>query len=54
MRLNEKGATSIEIAVTVEELGLRQLFKKVMDPGLGRSGIFVVVNGKILPFIAKA
>jgi hypothetical protein len=45
-KFKEKGATSPEKAMTAEELGLPPRFKDAMQRRLGRSGIFVEVNGK--------
>jgi hypothetical protein len=45
-KFKEKGATSPEKAMTAEELGLPPRFKEAMQRRLGRSGIFVDVNGK--------
>jgi len=45
-RFREKGATSPERALTVQELGLPPYFERVMHRWLGRLGIFVEVDGK--------
>ena len=45
-RFRQKGATSPEKAMTVEEFGLPSRFKDAMQRRLGRSGVFVEVNGK--------
>ena len=45
-KFKEKGATAPEKALTAEELGLPPRFKDAMQRRLGRSGIFVEVNGK--------
>ncbi|MGB9741400.1 MAG: hypothetical protein ACP5IM_03990 [Candidatus Bathyarchaeia archaeon] len=45
-KFREKGAVSPEKAMTAEELGLPPVFKEAMKRRLGRSGIFVEVNGK--------
>jgi hypothetical protein len=52
-RLNEivavfrqKGATSPDKAMTAQELGLPPRFEEAMKRRLGRSGIFVQVDGK--------
>jgi hypothetical protein len=45
-KFKEKGATSSEKAITVEELGLPPRFKEAMQRRLGRTGIFIEVNGK--------
>jgi hypothetical protein len=45
-RFRQKGATSPEKAMTVQELGLPPRFEEAMHRRLGRSGIFVEVNGK--------
>jgi hypothetical protein len=45
-KFREKGATSPEKAMTPEELGLPPRFKEAMQRRLGRTGIFVEVNGK--------
>ncbi len=45
-RFREKGATSPEKAMTVQELGLPPRFEEAMHRRLGQSGIFVEVNGK--------
>jgi len=45
-KFREKGALSPEKALTPEELGLPPRFKDAMQRRLGRTGIFVEVNGK--------
>lgn len=45
-KFHEKGAVSPDKAMTVEELGLPPSFREAMKRRLGRSGIFVEVNGK--------
>jgi hypothetical protein len=45
-RFRQKGATSPEKAMTIQELGLPPRFEEAMHRRLGRSGIFVRVNGK--------
>ena len=45
-KFREKGALSPEKAMTSEELGLPPRFKEAMQRRLGRTGIFVEVNGK--------
>jgi len=45
-KFRQKGATGPEKAMTVEELGLPSEFKKAMKRRLGRSDVFVEVNGK--------
>jgi hypothetical protein len=45
-RFRQKGATSPEKAMTVQELGLPPRFEEAMHRRLGQSGIFVEVNGK--------
>jgi hypothetical protein len=45
-RFRQKGATSPEKAMTIQELGLPPRFEEAMHRRLGRSGIFVEVNGK--------
>ncbi len=45
-KFRQKGATSPEKAMTVQELGLPPRFEEAMHRRLGRSGIFVEVNGK--------
>jgi hypothetical protein len=42
----EKGATSPEKAMTIQELGLPAQFEQAMHRRLGQTGIFVEVNGK--------
>ena len=45
-KFREKGALSPEKAMAPEELGLPPRFKDAMQRRLGRTGIFVEVNGK--------
>ena len=45
-KFREKGATSPEKAMTPEDLGLPPRFKEAMQRRLGRTEIFVEVNGK--------
>jgi Flp pilus assembly protein TadB len=45
-KFRQKGAVSPEKAMTAEELGLPPRFQEAMQRRLGRSGIFVEVNGK--------
>lgn len=45
-KFKEKGATTPEKALTAQELGLPPRFEEAMHRRLGRSGIFVEVNGK--------
>jgi hypothetical protein len=45
-RFRQKGATSPEKAMTIQELGLPQRFEEAMHQRLGRLGIIVEVNGK--------
>jgi hypothetical protein len=45
-RFRQKGATSPEKAMTVQELGLPPRFEEAMHRRLGQLGIFVEVNGK--------
>jgi len=42
----EKGATTPEKALTLQELGLPPRFEQAMHRRLGQTGIFVEVNGK--------
>ena len=42
----QKGATSPEKAMTIQELGLPPRFEEVMHRRLGQTGIFVELNGK--------
>lgn len=42
----DKGATSPEKAMTIQELGLPPRFEQAMHRRLGQTGIFVEVNGK--------
>jgi lipoate-protein ligase A len=45
-KFKEKGATSPEKAMTALELGLHSRFEEAMKGRLGKTGIFVEVNGK--------
>jgi hypothetical protein len=45
-RFKEKGAVRPDKAMTVQELGLPPRFEEAMKRRLGKSGIFVEVNGK--------
>ena len=45
-RFKEKGAVSSDKAMTLQELGLPLRFEEAMKRRLGKSGIFVEVNGK--------
>ena len=45
-KFREKGATSPEKAMTIQELGLPPRFEEAMHRRLGQSGIFVEINGK--------
>jgi hypothetical protein len=45
-RFREKGATSLEKAMTIQELGLPPRFEEAMHRRLGQSGILVEVSGK--------
>ena len=45
-KFKEKGATAPTKAMTPQELGLPPRFEEAMQRRLGRSGIFVEVNGK--------
>jgi hypothetical protein len=45
-KFRQKGAFSPETAMTAEELGLPPRFEETMQRRLGRSGIFVEVDGK--------
>ncbi len=45
-KFRQKGATSPEKALTTQELGLPPRFEEAMHRRLGRTGIFVEVNGK--------
>jgi uncharacterized membrane protein len=45
-KFREKGATSPEKAMTIQELGLPPRFEEAMHRRLGQTGIFVEVNGK--------
>lgn len=45
-KFRQKGAVSPDKAMTAQELGLPPGFEEAMKRRLGRSGIFVAVNGK--------
>ena len=45
-KFRQKGATSPDKAMTADELGLPPGFEQAMKRRLGRSGIFVEVNGR--------
>jgi hypothetical protein len=45
-QFREKGALSPEKALTIEELGIPARFEEAMKRRLGKTGIFVQVNGK--------
>ena len=45
-KFKEKGTTSPEKAMTAQELGLGPRFEEAMQRRLGKTGIFVEVNGK--------
>jgi hypothetical protein len=45
-KFRQKGATSPEKALTIQELGLPPRFEQAMHRRLGQTGIFVEVNGK--------
>jgi len=45
-KFRKKGANSPEKAMTTQELGLPPRFEEAMHRRLGRSGIFVELNGK--------
>jgi hypothetical protein len=45
-KFKEKGVTTQEKAMSPQELGLPPRFEEAMQRRLGRSGIFVEVNGK--------
>jgi hypothetical protein len=45
-RFRQRGATSLEKAMTIQELGLPPRFEEAMHRRLGQTGIFVEVNGK--------
>ena len=45
-KFRQKGATSPEKAMTIQELGLPPRFEEAMHRRLGQSGIFVETNGK--------
>ncbi len=46
MRFRQKGATSPEKAMTVQELGLPPRFEEAMHRRLGETGIFVRIGDK--------
>ncbi len=46
MRFREKGATTPEKAMTIQELGLPPRFEEAMHRRLGQTGIFVQINDK--------
>lgn len=45
-KFREKGAVSPDKAMTPQELGLPPRFEEAMKRRLGKTGIFVEVNGK--------
>ena len=45
-KFRQKNATTPETAMTAQELGLPPRFEEAMQRRLGRTGIFVEVNGK--------
>jgi len=45
-KFRDKGATSLEKAMTAQELGLGEMFERAMKRRLGQTGIFVEVGGK--------
>ena len=45
-KFRQKGATSPEKALTIQELGLPPRFEQAMHRRLGQTGIFVETNGK--------
>ena len=45
-KFRDKDATSESTALTIKELGLPLRFKEAMSRRLGKSGIFVEINGK--------
>ena len=45
-KFRQKGATSPEKALTLEELGLPPRFEQAMHRRLGQTGIFLEINGK--------
>ena len=45
-KFRQKGATSPEKAMTIQELGLPPRFEEAMHRRLGQSGIFVEISGK--------
>ena len=45
-KFRQKNATTPETAMTAQELGLPPRFEEAMQRKLGRTGIFVEVNGK--------
>jgi len=45
-KFKKKSATTSEKALTTQELGLPHRFEEAMHRRLGKSGIFIEVNGK--------
>jgi hypothetical protein len=45
-QFRQKGATSPEKALTLQELGLPPRFEQAMHRRLGQKGIFVEINGR--------
>jgi len=45
-KFREKGALSPEKAMTIRELGLPDRFEEAMKRRLGKTGVFVQVNGR--------
>jgi len=45
-KFRQKGALNPDKALTLEELGLPQEFRELMNRRLGRLDVFVEVNGK--------
>lgn len=45
-KFRQKGATTPEKAMTIQELGLPPRFEQVMHRRLGQTGIFIELNGK--------
>jgi hypothetical protein len=45
-KFKEKGATTLEKALITQKLGLSPRFEEAMHRRLGKSGIFIEVNGK--------
>jgi len=45
-KFREKGATTPEKALAIQELGLPPRFEEAMHRRLGKSGIFIEVNSK--------